>query len=76
MGTERYTSGYIHSFYLGSFFGSIFAVWFLATFSIAPLIASGLNMLATMFVYPWLFTVLFNWLEKSEMLPPILGPHQ
>jgi len=64
---------YIYSFYFG-FTIQLVLLLIVPVALYAALVISLLNMLATMFTYPWFFV----WLSKGEWsrIPPILGPHQ
>ncbi|UBF20832.1 hypothetical protein HRTV-16_gp46 [Halorubrum virus HRTV-16] len=57
---------YIYSFYLG-FTIQVFLLLFVKVAVVAVLAVSFLNMLATMFVYPWFFL----WLMKGKWSVPI-----
>ncbi|AGM11021.1 hypothetical protein HRTV5_48 [Halorubrum tailed phage 5] len=57
---------YIYSFYLG-FTIQVFLLLFVKVAVVAVLAVSFLNMLATMFAYPWFFV----WLMKGEWSVPI-----
>ncbi|AAL55033.1 hypothetical protein HfxHF1_425 [Halophage HF1] len=57
---------YIYSFYLG-FSVQAFLLLFLKSAFYGTLVVSLLNMLATMFVYPWLFV----WLMKGSWSVPL-----
>ncbi|UBF21540.1 hypothetical protein HJTV-2_gp60 [Haloarcula virus HJTV-2] len=57
---------YIYSFYLG-FTIQVFSLLFVKAALYAVLVVSLLNMLATMFLYPWFFV----WLMKGRWSVPI-----
>ncbi|QRD99671.1 hypothetical protein VOLN27_45 [Halorubrum virus VOLN27B] len=57
---------YIYSFYLGLTV-QVFSLLFLEAAFYAVLVVSLVNMLATMFVYPWFFV----WLLKGKWSVPI-----
>ena len=57
---------YIYSFYLG-FTIQLFSLLFLEAAFYAVLVVSLVNMLATMFVYPWFFV----WMLKGKWSVPI-----
>jgi hypothetical protein len=64
---------YFYSFYIGLGV-QLLLVPFFAVAWFPTLLLAGVNVLLTLFAYPW-FVV---WLAKSEWspLPPELGPHQ
>ena len=62
----RSENTYIYSFYLG-FTIQMFSLLFLEAAFYAVLVVSLVNMLATMFVYPWFFV----WMLKGKWSVPI-----